>query len=195
MPYLLQRLIALVALIALVPVAGIVALVVILDDGRPALYRGTRLGLGARPFEQLKFRSMINGADALLDQVHADAPTNRVTRSGAILRRLSLDELPQLVNVITGDMALVGPRPLLPDLLERVGPDHDRFDVRPGLTGLAQIAGRNDVLWSERLRLDEQYAGTRNTKLDIKILVKTVSVVLGQRGIASDRNPSQVLDI
>jgi len=195
MPYVLQRIAAACALILMSPVIAVVALAVAIDDGRPVLYRGTRIGLNGDEFTQLKFRSMLKNADALLTDVQSDVQVNRITRVGAVIRRLSLDELPQLVNVASGDMALIGPRPMLPDLLARVPATHPRFSVLPGITGLAQVAGRNDVKWSKRLILDAEYASDRSFAMDVRILLETVAVVAGRKGIAADRNPSEVLDI
>lgn len=160
------------------------------------LYVPQRVGFNGREFNQLKFRTMHNDADSqLAAALDVDAPPGRVTRPGKLLRRSSLDELPQLLNVLRGDMAIVGPRPLLPEVADRIPPDHARFSVLPGLTGLAQISGRNTLPWTERLRLDAEYATRRTLRLDLEILVRSVSVVLRSDGFVQDRNASDVMDL
>ena len=158
----LQRLLALGGLIVLSPVLALTAAAILVFTGGPVIYRAERIGSGRRSFVQLKFRTMINGADQLLDGELGAPTATRVTRVGALLRKSSLDELPQLWNVVRGDMALVGPRPLLPAVADRIPADHRRYSVLPGITGLAQISGRNELLWSKRLQLDAEYAASRS---------------------------------
>ena len=194
MSYLVQRIAAGCVLAAASPLLVLICVAVRVLDGRPVIYVGERVGRDAEIFDQLKFRTMPLGSDkGVVIGEAVKAP--RTTRLGALLRKSSLDELPQLVNIVRGDMALVGPRPLHPDLLERVGADHDRFKVLPGLTGLAQISGRNHLPWSERLKRDQEYVAGQSIWLDLKIIVQTVSYVLKGSGITSDRNSEQVLDI
>ena len=164
-------------LLAAVPMV-VVAAIVLVTMGRPVLFRQARPGRGGRPFTLVKFRTMRGG----------DGPDEqRVTRVGRFLRRTSLDELPELWNVLRGDMSLVGPRPLLVEYLERYTPrEARRHEVRPGLTGLAQVAGRNATTWEERLELDVQYVETRSLGLDLRILARTVLVVLRGEGISAD---------
>lgn len=148
--------------------------------GRPVIFRQQRLGRDGVPFTILKFRSMRDAAPEL--GMVTDA--HRITPFGAMLRASSLDELPSLVNVIRGDMSLVGPRPLLVDYADRFTlVEARRLEVRPGLTGLAQVSGRNSLPWEERFRLDVQYVDTVSPRLDLQVLVRTVHVVLVARGV------------
>ena len=171
--------VALILILLLFPVVVIVGVMVFALDGRPVFFRQVRPGLGEKPFVMVKFRTM--------SQVPAAASGNesaRVTKLGAILRKTSIDEIPSLWNVVKGDMSFVGPRPLLMDYLEVYSPVHSlRHTVRPGLTGLAQIAGRNLVSWKERLDLDVVYVQRQSLWLDIKILFQTILVVCSFRGI------------
>lgn len=168
--------IAAVALLVLSPVIALVAAAVRLVLGRPIIFRQVRPGYRGQPFTLLKFRTMRDAYDA------AGRPlpgAERLTRFGGFLRRTSLDELPQLWNVLTGDLSLVGPRPLLMEYLERYSPEQmRRHDVRPGLTGLAQISGRVGLDWDERFALDVWYVDHWSLALDLKILALTVPKVL-----------------
>lgn len=169
------------ALIILSPLLIITAVLIRVKLGKPILYRQTRAGLLGKPFVLLKFRTMTNecysNGGFLPD-------SQRITRLGALLRKTSVDELPQLLNVIRGDMSLVGPRPLfisyLPHYSER---ERKRFDVKPGITGLAQVSGRNSLTWDERLELDAQYAERHSFSLDIRIIFKTVLIVFRGKGV------------
>jgi lipopolysaccharide/colanic/teichoic acid biosynthesis glycosyltransferase len=170
-------------LVLTVPVQGAVALAVAIRLGRPVLFRQERPGLGGRPFTMVKFRTM-RPVGATARQVDDLA---RLTGLGRFLRATSLDELPTLVNVLRGDMSLVGPRPLLVAYLPRYSPRQARrHEVRPGLTGLAQVSGRNAVGWEERLTLDVEYVDQRSMRLDLSILWRTVWIVLRRRGIAAE---------
>ena len=163
--------------VAAIPMA-LLALAIRLTMGSPVLFRQARPGLGGRPFTILKFRTMRSG----------DGPdAERLTRLGRFMRQTSLDELPELLNVLRGDMSLVGPRPLLVAYLERYSPEQARrHEVRPGLTGLAQVSGRNATTWDERLALDVEYVDTRSFVLDLRIIGRTVRAVLAREGIAAD---------
>ncbi len=166
------------ALVVLAPVLLVTAVLVRVKLGSPVLFRQNRPGRGGQPFELLKFRTMLSG----------QAPdAERLTPFGRKLRATSLDELPELVNVVKGEMSLVGPRPLrmgyLPLYTERQARRHD---VRPGLTGLAQASGRNSVDWAERLELDVQYVEQRSLRLDAKIIVATIRQLASRSGIAGD---------
>ncbi|GAA2885132.1 sugar transferase [Streptosporangium fragile] len=154
----------------------------------PGLFRQTRVGLGGREFRILKFRSMVNGADRLGGAGSGAVPPKtrddpRVTNVGAFLRRYSLDELPQLVNVLRGEMSLVGPRPLLPTEFALYGSDvHRTLLVRPGMTGLWQVSGRADLSWDERMRMDLRYVENWSLTLDLQLLWKTWGAVARARG-------------
>ena len=154
---------------------------VILDGGPPVLFRQSRPGLDEQPFTLLKFRSMHDG---------------RVTRWGRFMRRWSLDELPQLLNVLRGDMSLVGPRPLLPRYLPYyTDRERLRHAVRPGMTGWAQIHGRNTTSWDERLGLDVWYVENQSLLLDIRILAQTAAAVISGRGIVVDPEDVDLPDL
>jgi lipopolysaccharide/colanic/teichoic acid biosynthesis glycosyltransferase len=182
----------------------LIALVVIirLDSKGPALFRQRRVGRNRRSFTMLKFRTMYRDADvaphreyvrSLIDgtgnenkgQLYKLSVDDRITRVGKVLRRWSLDELPQLINVLFGQMALVGPRPVIPYEVEMY-PDAylRRFKVKPGLTGLWQVSGRNERTYDEMVRFDIEYAESASLMLDLRILAKTMPVVLGRQGVA-----------
>lgn len=166
-----------------IPVALVVAALVALRMGRPILLRQTRPGRDEVPFELLKFRTMTN-ARYPDGRLLPDAA--RLTPFGVWLRSTSLDELPELVNVLRGEMSLVGPRPLLMEYLPRYSPRHRRrHTVRPGLTGWAQVNGRNALSWPDRLDLDVWYVEHRSAWLDLKVLAMTVRQVLGRRDISA----------
>ena len=171
--------VALILLLLLFPVVAIVGVLVFVRDGRPVFFRQVRPGLGEKPFVMVKFRTMSQAPAAASGD---ESP--RVGKLGAILRKTSIDEIPSLWNVVRGDLSFVGPRPLLMDYLEVYSPVHSlRHAVRPGLTGLAQVAGRNLVSWKERLDLDVAYVQRQSLWLDIKILFQTILVVFSFRGI------------
>jgi len=152
--------------------------------GRPVLFRQERPGLRGRGFELIKFRTMTD-ARGPSGQLLADA--ERLTPFGKWLRASSLDELPELINVLRGDMSLVGPRPLLMKYLPKFSPNHGRrHEVRPGITGLAQISGRNALSWDDRLDLDVEYVDSASPILDFKILLRTVGTVFLRRGITAE---------
>lgn len=195
MPYLLQRLIAALAFVALSPLVLMTAVAVRVFSGSPILYVADRVGHRKARFPQYKFRTMVPDADKLIEGDLGTVEINRVTKVGAVLRSTSLDELPQLVNVFMGDMALVGPRPLHPSVAERVDDNHVRFSVLPGITGLAQVSGRNTIAWSKRLEFDARYVKSRSLVNDLRILAKTISRVTRRSDIVLDRNTSDVLDI
>jgi exopolysaccharide biosynthesis polyprenyl glycosylphosphotransferase len=189
----IDRAVALSALVVLAPVFGMLALAVRLSGPGPVLYRQQRVGLGGQHFTILKFRSMVQGADqqvaGLSDGNDADGllfkirHDPRVTPVGRWLRRLSLDELPQLINVLAGHMSLVGPRPPLPDEVARYDSSVSRrLLVKPGLTGLWQISGRSDLPWEEAVRLDLRYVENWSLALDVQILWKTARAVVTASG-------------
>ena len=164
------------------PILVVISFLVIINHGLPILFRQQRPGLGGRPFWLLKFRTMTDardGAGNLLPDVA------RLTAFGRFLRAASLDELPELLNVLKGDMSLVGPRPLLMQYLGRYAPEQARrHEVRPGITGWAQVNGRNAISWEEKFRLDVWYVDHRSLWLDIKIIAMTIGKILKREGIS-----------
>lgn len=174
---------AALALLLLSPVLIVVAWLVRRQLGSPVLFRQMRPGLGGKPFQMVKFRTMLDATDvngvALPDG-------ERLTRFGRFLRASSLDELPELWNVLKGDMSLVGPRPLLMDYLPLYSPhEFRRHEVRPGVTGWAQVNGRNSLSWQQKFELDVWYVDNRSFWLDMRILWKTVIKVLKREGISA----------
>lgn len=173
---------ATVLLIAAAPILVVAAFAVRLALGKPVFWRQMRPGLYGRPFLMIKFRTMTNATDtqgALLPD------EQRMTRVGRLLRSSSLDELPELWNVVKGDMGLVGPRPLLMQYLERYTAEQARrHEVRPGITGLAQVSGRNTLGWDEKFALDVRYVDNLSLRLDAKLLVLTIWNVLSRDGIS-----------
>ena len=175
-------LVACILLVSALPLFLLTALVVHFGIGRPVLFRQPRLGLRGELFTFLKFRTMTDAVDVHDNLLPDEA---RLTPAGRVLRRLSLDELPQLLNVIKGDMSLVGPRPLLPEYLPLYDAQQARrHEVRPGITGWAQVNGRNAVTWEERFKLDVWYVDHRSFWLDLKILVLTVWRVFQAQGVS-----------
>lgn len=175
---------SLAAIIALSPVLAVVAVIVQRKLGRPVLFRQVRPGLHGQPFEMMKFRTMLDAVDGAGNPLPDDM---RLTPFGRMLRSTSLDELPGLFNVLRGDMSLVGPRPLLVQYLPLYSPEQARRHlVRPGLTGWAQINGRNSLAWSAKFALDTWYVDHRSFALDLRILWRTVRKVLQRDGISAD---------
>lgn len=177
----------------LLPVLLGIALAVKVTSHGPVFFRQERVGRDGRTFSMLKFRSMVTGADRMVQQLQTTSDGNgvlfkkkndpRITRVGRLLRRYSLDELPQLFNVLRGEMSLVGPRPPLPTEVERYGFDmHRRFLVKPGLTGLWQVSGRSDLSWDDSVRIDVRYVENWSLTFDFMILWKTVGAVFRGSG-------------
>jgi len=175
----------------------VITILIKLDSPGPVFYRQTRIGRFGRKFHIYKFRTMVQNADQVLQNHLDNSPAlkaqwltthklkqdPRITRLGSILRKLSLDELPQLWNILIGDMGLVGPRPIVDAEVEKYGKCFDLYiQVRPGLTGLWQVSGRNDTTYERRVELDEYYVLNRSLKLDFQILWKTIFVVLKKDG-------------
>lgn len=180
---LLDILIALLALLLLLPFILLLALLVRVKLGSPVLFRQTRPGLHGKPFAMIKFRSMRDAVDANGEPL---PDHERLTRFGQLLRSTSLDELPELWNVLKGDMSIVGPRPLLMEYLPLYSPEQaTRHNVRPGMTGLAQISGRNAISWQQKFQLDTWYVQHQSVWLDVKIMLKTVKKVLWREGISA----------
>jgi len=173
--------VSLLLLAVLLPLLACLAAMVRIRLGSPVIFRQVRPGLGERPFVLVKFRTMVDARDSS-GRVLPDE--RRVTRIGGILRSTSVDELPELVNVLRGDMSLVGPRPLLVEYLGLYSPRQARrHEVRPGITGLAQVSGRNLLSWPEKLEADVWYIENWSFWLDVKIIGQTIGKVLGRRGI------------
>jgi exopolysaccharide biosynthesis polyprenyl glycosylphosphotransferase len=191
---LFDRTAALLGLVLLSPLLLAIAVAVRSTSKGPVLFRQERIGRCGEPFTMLKFRSMVQNAHGMVEQLAADSDRDnevlfkmrddpRVTRVGRFLRRYSLDELPQLINVLRGDMSLVGPRPPLAKEVERYGNDmHRRFLVKPGLTGLWQISGRSDLSWDDSVRIDVRYVENWSLAFDLEILCKTIRAVLRGSG-------------
>ncbi|MBW2015577.1 MAG: sugar transferase [Deltaproteobacteria bacterium] len=181
-------------LILSAPLFLVVSAAIKLTDGGPVLFKQTRIGKGGRPFVLYKFRSMVINADRMKNSLeehnhHGNCVTfkmkrdPRVTLVGSIIRKLSMDELPQLWNVLRGEMSLVGPRPPLPDEVARYAPTElKRLEVPPGLTCLWQISGRADIPFEKQVELDREYIENQNVLLDLKILIKTIPAVISCKG-------------
>lgn len=170
------------AIVLSLPVQAVVAALIRWRMGSPILFRQTRPGLHGVPFDLVKFRSMlsINEAAGLVDDA------SRMTPLGSALRSTSLDELPTLWNVVRGQMSLVGPRPLRMEYLPRYTPTQaTRHDVRPGITGLAQVSGRNALTWEEKLRLDVEYVKRQSFGLDLLLIARTCIIVFRRKGISA----------
>jgi lipopolysaccharide/colanic/teichoic acid biosynthesis glycosyltransferase len=175
---------ATLALMLLSPVLAWTAFAVLATQGRPVLFRQERPGLGGKPFTMMKFRTMRAPRPG---EVYYLTDDERITRLGRFLRSTSLDELPELWNVIRGDMSLVGPRPLLMEYLEKYSPiERRRHEVRPGITGWAVVNGRNTLRFSDRLRLDVWYVDHRSLSLDIRIMATTVHQVLRRQDVRAN---------
>jgi lipopolysaccharide/colanic/teichoic acid biosynthesis glycosyltransferase len=169
-----------VGLVLAGPLLALAALAIKLEDRGPVLYRQTRVGKGGRDFDVLKLRSMVVGAESKGAGYAVDRGDARITRVGRVLRRTSVDELPQLWNVVRGDMSVIGPRPTLRYQVERYDErQRKRLDVRPGLTGWAQINGRATLAWAERIELDVWYVEHRSPLVDLKILLRTPLALFG----------------
>ncbi len=179
---------SIILLVALSPLLLLIGLAIRLDSHGPALFRQIRIGREKRPFTIVKFRTMVDRRNVAADQqaepVVGSAIDARITRVGRILRRVSLDELPQLWNVLAGEMSFVGPRPVIPEQLAAIPPEFEvRFAVRPGLTGLSQVRGRRRLDWMDQLKTDAEYVRTRSILLDTCVLLLTVGVVFSGDGV------------
>lgn len=180
-----KRILDLILVVAIAPLAmlafAIVGYIIKKNLGAPILFRQTRPGLNGKPFQMIKFRTMRNISD---EQGNLLPDCQRMTRLGEFLRASSLDELPELWNVFKGDMSLVGPRPLLMEYLPLYNSEQfRRHEVRPGITGWAQINGRNEITWEDKFKLDIWYVDNRSIWLDIKIMCRTIRKVLRKDGI------------
>jgi lipopolysaccharide/colanic/teichoic acid biosynthesis glycosyltransferase len=187
MPRVFDIAIALLALLALSPVLLIAALAIKLGSRGPVFYRQRRVGLDGEEFEMLKLRTMVEGSDpvGVGKVVTRDDP--RVTAAGRVLRRTSLDEIPNLLNVLRGEMAIVGPRPTIPaQVIDYTPRQHRRHEVPPGITGWAQVRGRAGIPWEERIELDVWYVDHRSATLDVRILLKTARLLITGHGLSPD---------
>ena len=174
----LDLVIVVVAAVVVVPVCAVCALAVAVSSRGPVLFRQQRVGRGGEPFEVRKFRTMVHGDNPLLPDA------DRITPVGRVLRRLSLDELPQLLNVLRGEMSIVGPRPTLAYQVARYDDRQlQRLCVRPGLTGLAQVRGRNALSWAERIDLDLEYVARCSLWMDLRVLLATPVALLSGSGV------------
>jgi lipopolysaccharide/colanic/teichoic acid biosynthesis glycosyltransferase len=169
------------------PLLAIAALAIRLESRGPVFYRQLRVGRDGEPFELWKLRTMVPGAESMGAGLYVLEGDPRITRTGRLLRRFSLDELPNLVNVLKGDMAIVGPRPTVQEQVERyTDRQRRRLEVKPGITGWAQVNGRTSLLWPERIELDIWYVENRSMRLDLRILLKTARMLATGHGLYSE---------
>jgi lipopolysaccharide/colanic/teichoic acid biosynthesis glycosyltransferase len=176
--------VASLVLLLAAPALALAALAIRLESPGPVIYRQRRIGLRGHAFDVIKLRTMVDGAEHIGAGLAINANDSRVTRVGALLRRTSLDELPNLVNVLRGEMSVIGPRPTLPAQVERYTErQRGRLAVKPGITGWAQVNGRASLPWSERIELDLYYIEHRSPALDLRILWRTAVLVLGGSGL------------
>jgi len=179
-----DRAIAALLLALVAPMLALAGLAIRVESRGPALFRQRRVGRDGAPFEMLKLRTMVSGAESIGAGIVVDEGDPRVTRVGGLLRRLSLDELPNLVNVLRGEMALVGPRPTIQAQVDQYTErQRRRLEVRPGITGWAQVNGRATLPWHERIELDVWYVERRSAALDARILARTLTLVLSGHGL------------
>jgi lipopolysaccharide/colanic/teichoic acid biosynthesis glycosyltransferase len=166
------------------PLLALAMLAIRLESPGPTIYRQRRVGLDGKTFDVLKLRTMVDGAEHMGAGLAVNENDSRITRVGAVLRRSSLDELPNLLNVLRGDMSLIGPRPTIPVQVESYTErQRGRLAVKPGITGWAQVHGRASLPWSERIELDLYYIAHRSLRLDLRILWRTAVMVLGGSGL------------
>ncbi|ADL13604.1 sugar transferase [Acetohalobium arabaticum] len=178
---------SLVGLVILLPLFIIISLLIKIDSKGPVFFKQDRLGKDGEVFEIYKFRTMVENAENIGDGLFTSKGDPRITKVGKLLRKISLDELPQLINVLKGDMSLIGPRPPVPYYPYKYDEYSDeqksRFDVKPGITGYAQINGRNNLSWDERIEYDIEYVKNFSLLLDLKIIFSTLAIVLKRDGI------------
>jgi len=183
----LDILIAAGALALASPVLLVAAVVIRLESPGPVIYRHVRVGRHGEPFELWKLRTMVEGAERMGAGLYIERGDARITRSGRFLRRFSFDELPNLVNVLRGDLSIVGPRPTVAEQVQRYTPhQRRRLEVKPGITGWAQVNGRVSLPWPERIELDVWYVDHRSVLLDLRILARTVRMLATGRGLYSE---------
>src|SRR3954470_15031360 len=178
---------AALALVVASPFLLAAAIALKLESRGPVIYRQLRVGRDGEPFELWKLRTMVSGAEAMGAGIYVLEGDARITRVGRLLRRFSLDELPNLVNVVKGEMALVGPRPTIQEQVDRyTGRQRRRLEVKPGITGWAQVNGRASLPWPERIELDIWYVENRALRLDLRILARTVRLLVTGQGLYSE---------
>ena len=183
----LDILIAAGALALASPVLLVAAVVIRLESPGPVIYRHVRVGRHGEPFELWKLRTMVEGAERMGAGLYIERGDARITRSGRFLRRFSLDKLPNLVNVLRGDLSMVGPRPTVAEQVQRYTPhQRRRLEVKPGITGWAQVNGRVSLPWPERIELDVWYVDHRSVLLDLRILARTVRMMATGNGLYSE---------
>jgi lipopolysaccharide/colanic/teichoic acid biosynthesis glycosyltransferase len=183
----LDLLVASLVLAVASPLLAVAAILIKLESRGPVFYRQRRVGRAGEPFELWKLRTMVPGAESMGAGIYVVEGDSRITRVGRVLRRFSLDELPNLINVIKGEMAVVGPRPTVQEQVDRYSErQRRRLDVRPGITGWAQVKGRASLPWPERIELDVWYVEHRSLSLDLRILAKTVRLLATGHGLYSD---------
>jgi lipopolysaccharide/colanic/teichoic acid biosynthesis glycosyltransferase len=183
----LDMVLAAALLVISAPLLALAALAIRLESRGPVVFRQRRVGLDGRPFDLWKLRTMVSGAEALGAGIYVLEGDPRITRTGRLLRRFSLDELPNLVNVLRGEMAIVGPRPTVQEQVDRyTDRQRRRLEVKPGITGWAQVNGRTSLSWPERIELDVWYVDHRSLLLDLRILARTARMLLTGRGLYSD---------
>ena len=169
------------------PVLALAALAIRLESRGPVFYRQLRVGRHGRTFQLWKLRTMVRGAETMGDGIYVLEGDARITRVGRLLRRFSLDELPNLINVLAGDLAVVGPRPTVREQVDRYTErQRRRLEVRPGITGWAQVNGRTSLPWPERIELDVWYVEHRSLRLDLRILARTARMLATGHGLYSE---------
>jgi lipopolysaccharide/colanic/teichoic acid biosynthesis glycosyltransferase len=172
------------ALVATSPLLAAALVAIVLESRGHPIYRQRRIGLDGRPFDVIKLRTMVLGAESMGAGMAVNENDPRITRVGALLRRFSVDELPNLINVLRGDMSIVGPRPTIPVQVERYDERQlGRLSVRPGITGWAQVNGRTSLPWSERIELDLYYVEHRSWRLDLEIILRTARILVTGHGL------------
>jgi lipopolysaccharide/colanic/teichoic acid biosynthesis glycosyltransferase len=187
MPRALDVLLAAALLALAAPLLAVAGLLIRLESGGPVFYRQRRVGRHGEPFELWKLRTMVPGAEAMGAGIYVLEGDARITRVGRLLRRFSLDELPNLVNVLRGDMAIVGPRPTVQQQVDRYTErQRRRLEVKPGITGWAQVNGRTSLPWPERIELDVWYVEHRSLRLDLRILARTARMLATGHGLYSE---------
>jgi undecaprenyl phosphate N,N'-diacetylbacillosamine 1-phosphate transferase len=187
---------SLVALVVLSPLLFLIGLLIVVESGWPPLFTQTRIGQGGRRFRLFKFRTMVPGAETMGAGLFFEADDPRFNRIGKLLRSYSLDELPQLLNVLLGEESLVGPRAMVPYTADKLTQAQDlRHRVRPGITGWAQVNGRNTIPWSKRVELDNWYIDNWSLMLDLRIILRTFPILVSTEGVRLDQSAVDVDDL